>query len=199
MPLVFCVILCRGLALSLIPKAASTSVALAVQNSARSSAVRVHRDHVPQSAFVAAFLRHPAARLVSAWAGIVLRQDQTTHAWSRLKRLGYYGNMSFEEFAARTCRCVRRDKHLVPQVQFLPQRISFVGRVENMKADWTRLQARFRWLSDLDTLNQSEHDDWSIYYSEPLLNRVLQFYAADYARWQAARPHTRRHRSRITA
>lgn len=189
MPLVFCVMLYRGLALCLIPKVASTSMKVAIEQGSGAPPYRIHRDRVPKDAFVAAFVRHPAARLVSAWAGIVYRADGSTIAWRRLRRLGCRHEMGFQEFAVMVCNSLGKlgDKHLLPQSLFLPRRLSFVGRMDTMATGWRSLQERFSWLPELEVHNQSERNDWRSYYDQSLLDRVQRFYASDYERWLSAK------------
>ena len=132
----------------------------------------------PEGRYTAAFLRHPAARLVSCWADKICRDRgrSTRH----LVMLGFRVGMGFPAFARHATRVSNRDVHLRPQSDFLPKRLDFIGRVETLDRDWARLQERFPWLPDIGRYNETVRGAWEPHCDAETLRVIQAHYSEDW-------------------
>lgn len=160
-----------------IPKVAATSIRSAIGVPTppkwRSSVAEAKRS----GHYVAAFVRHPLDRLVSAWANKCAPGGISQTLRSERFREG----MSFLRFVRHATRAHRweRDHHLRPQSQFfLPDQVDFLGRYETLAEDWSRLAAEFG-LGELPHKNRSEHKEWRAHYCEEALDLALSVYRED--------------------
>lgn len=132
---------------------------------ARNSAHLSHREirkRVDHGLFAFAFVRHPLARLYSAWANKLDRP-----AGSAAKNIfschGMYIGMPFGAFVQRVCtlRDDQLDRHLRSQSWFLSDAQGllprFVGKLENLDADWRSLRDRLPILGELPHVNKATH------------------------------------------
>lgn len=182
----------RGLALVCIPKNANTSMKIALlwaqgieppeDAKALHSHPSLNMGGETDGMYVAAFLRHPAARLVSCWQNKIMHD--AGESTRNLLRHGFRMGMEFSAFARIAVKVAEKDLHLRPQVDFLPDRLDFVGRVETLDADWSRLQRRFDWLLDLECANESVCGDWKPHCDAATLRLIKRRYARDLDRWK---------------
>ncbi len=147
-----------------------------------------HREirEAAATTFIFAFVRHPLARLYSAYA------DKIVKARDRGRRNifachGIRFDMTFDEFVDRVCQIDDRhiDRHLRSQSWFLADAEGlipdFVGHLENLQADWDRLRQRFPSLGDVPHLNLAAGDsDFFVQYSPATLDKALHRFSSDF-------------------
>lgn len=138
------------------------------------------------------FVRNPFDRLVSCYANKLVQGNELTLTW-RLQRLSR--KMTFAAFVRRVSEIsdTRADNHFRSQWsilshdgQIVPQ---FVGRIENMAADWRRLRAVVRErlgrdLGRLPHLNRTQAWRKAVaeYYRDPrVVELVRRRYDQDFA------------------
>jgi len=136
--------------------------------------------------FKFAFVRNPWDRLVSSYfylkAGGSGEQDRQ---WAE-RHL-----QEFPDFATFVNGWLTEDNiwsgiHFVPQHYFLCDadlrvKMDFVGRVENIAADFRTVCERLNIEAALPHANRSEHRHYSEYYTHALQEHVASVYAADIA------------------
>ena len=191
------VIRVRGIGICCIPKCANTSIKAAVLQSMgydpeallRGGALHRHpalnlgtRNEVG-ALYVAAFVRHPVARLVSAWADKIARHDG--RATDTLVKLGFRVGMPFAEFAWLACQNAGRDVHIRPQVDFVARHVNLLGRVETLDRDWRRLRDRCPWLPALGRW-QATGADWRDCCDEQTAALICGAYEEDWTLWRQA-------------
>ncbi len=121
----------------------------------------IRRD--AENTFVFAFVRHPLARLYSAYA------DKIINARAQGRRNifachGLHFDMSFDQFVDRVCEIDDRhiDRHLRSQAWFLTDTDglipTFIGHLERLNTDWDRLRERFPMLGQIPHLNLAAGD-----------------------------------------
>lgn len=183
----------RGLALCCVPKAANTSQKWAVLQAQgiapeyrrhRHKALNLGRPDQTAGYYTAAFVRHPCARLYSAWHDKVRRRKGPASA--RLEALGFRIGMAWPDFVVQACGRAHEDVHIRPQVDFLPARLDFLGCVEHLREDWAKLQARFAWLPDLGRHNSAANNQWQDACPPEIRDVIERCYAADHALWLSA-------------
>lgn len=177
-----------------VPKVASTSIKLALMRTdgirGEFSVPEIHAT-VPSMTLraarnrgylIAVFVRHPYLRLASVWRdrlhGRVLGETRLT-----LRRVGFDPNMTFDEFVRRIEEISPRvEKHVFRQTAFLDRVLPrFVGKFENLKADWKALSRRRPGLAPLPFENRTDGDRPSMSLeTKAIIRRV---YADDFYRF----------------
>ncbi len=151
------------------------------------------------------FVRNPYARAVSCWSDkfankplvpgnafmntyIAIRQDVDPKLPAGSNR-----TLSFAEFVvfAAAAAQARRDIHLQAQddilsIPGLP--LDFIGKLETFDADFARVLDHLNASDALRReaaipLNESHHDDWPIYYTRELADRIYRAYERDFDRF----------------
>jgi hypothetical protein len=151
------------------------------------------------------FVRNPYARVVSCWAHKfadkpLVRGDSFIDIYLAIRPeidanlpAGVDRTLSFAEFvvfAAATAKG-RHDIHLQAQDEILSMpgiELGLIGKVETFDADF------FRVLDHLDAsdeirreaaivINESHHEDWPIYYTSELADRIYRAYECDFDRF----------------
>lgn len=138
------------------------------------------------------FVRNPWARLVSAYR----QKVHEDYACKKMVNGVYKGfldsgvpvhkNMSFAAFCEVVCAIpdMRTDKHLRSQSSFVIRKgvpiVSFLGKVETMESDWSKLMDRVGLDFKLAHLNHTSHQHYSNYFTDTrLINLVGDRYAVD--------------------
>lgn len=181
----------RNLMLYCIPKNANSAMRRAVLIGIGAEPVTMH--HHPAlnlgepgfyPGFRAAFIRHPLDRLVSCWADKVQRRKPGGSA--NFERLGCVIGMPFADFVGHMADRIYEDPHTRPQVEFLCDRMHFLGCYERLADDWSALRLAFEWLPELAQCNESpRHSDFETYYDDLDLRAFAEsLYADDLALWE---------------
>lgn len=140
-----------------IPKTGGQSIeaALGIPNCHETAA------HIPRPRF--AFVRHPADRLVSAWA------------YARQK-----GNLVRTDMTADALREFLASGHLVsmPQAHWLDAPVDFLGRFETLERDFSRVSDR-----KLPHLNAGERGPWPGHFNPETWALTRDFYRVDFERF----------------
>lgn len=135
---------------------------------------------------VFAFVRHPLARLHSAWMDKIVEAEREG-ARNILRCHGMHFGMSFEAFVERVCELPDSaiDRHLRSQAWFLADEQglvpTFVGRMERFAEDWAALRERIPALGDIGHVNRAAFGmKHSEHYTPRMLDLALQRYAEDF-------------------
>ena len=159
--------------------------------------------------FKFSFVRNPYARFVSCWADKfagkpLVPGDVFVDAYLAIRRdiasalpAGPESQLSFPDFVAFATATAkaRHDMHLQAQDTILsPPGIEFdlIGKVETFDVDFRRVLDHLRIGDNIRRdaevpLNESHHDDWPIYYTDELADRVYRAYECDFDRFGYAR------------
>ena len=130
------------------------------------------------------FMRHPAARLVSCWADLIIPPHKDKIVQHN-RQAAHMQGWPFEQFAARCCR--QRDQemnpHWAPQTTWLYRRgvllVDDIYHIETMAEDWKKLQARLG-LPELDHLRKSDHRPWQEICTPELRKMIYERYREDF-------------------
>lgn len=135
---------------------------------------------------VFAFVRHPLARLYSAFVDKIVNAERE----GRRNIFACHGlnyGMSFEVFVNRVCDIPDRniDRHLRSQAWFLADAQglipNFIGRLETFNADWDHLRQKIPSLGEVEHLNLAAGDsDFLAQYSARSLALAKQRFAQDF-------------------
>lgn len=128
------------------------------------------------------WVRNPFNRLVSGWFDrIHLIRNEYTMAW-----YGVPNTISFPDFIYWICSIddsqmnahfrqqtsdITIDGELIPNV---------IIKLENLKEEWPKLQARYEWLADLRHANKSKKGDYKDYYTSDLIEKVRVRFKDDF-------------------
>ncbi len=172
-----------------VPRGANTSIRLAIPDAQEEkvSPSRLYKNY--PNAFIFSFARNPWARLVSGYRSkLCQRNSANKAAFKKLVRLDsrFRQHMPFEEFAELICGLPDRkvEKHFRSQSYFLKHKgqliPDFVGRLENIQADWEKVQAITNANLPLQHTNRSGATHYQEYYATPRLRElVADRYAED--------------------
>jgi hypothetical protein len=151
------------------------------------------------------FVRNPYARVVSCWADKfagkpLVGGDSFVDAYLAIRReidgdllAGADHTLSFAEFvvfAAATAKA-RHDIHLRPQDDILSMpgiELGLIGKVETFDADFVRVLDHLHASNEVRreaaiAINESHHDDWPLYYTRELADRIYRAYERDFDRF----------------
>ena len=139
--------------------------------------------------FTFTFVRNPWDRLLSAYQFMKKGgRNEGDRQWSA-DHLASFTN--FEAFVLGWVNPenVLKGIHFTPQHHFLTNpgsdriMVDFVGRFENLQADWDALQTKVKVTSTLEpvNVNRSADDDHRQHYTPKMVERVRQVYAKDIA------------------
>jgi hypothetical protein len=143
--------------------------------------------------FYAAFVRHPLSRFVSCYQDRVLFTpggDDFKQYYFERYPFTIPPNCSFEEFVGIVERIKDpvADRHFKQQSHSLSKAHKdpdFLGRFENLTADWRWLATRFGFPATLPKLNRTDRHvhrvagDWKDFYTPALQARVAARYSRD--------------------
>jgi hypothetical protein len=155
------------------------------------------------------FVRNPYARVVSCWAQKfadkpLVRGDHFIDAYLAIRHEidaklpnGADRTLSFAEFAvfAAATAKARHDIHMQAQDEILNMpgiKLDLIGKVETFDTDFVRvldhLNASHEIRRDaMIPVNASQHDDWPVYYTQGLADRIYRAYECDFDRFGYAR------------
>lgn len=160
-----------------VPKCASTVVRKELfDDDDLMSMVNPERDSSEYFKF--AFVRNPWDRLVSNWKMF------TTHP-KRIKQLRAMTDKDLSEFKNFVHFAqVIKNHHWQPQVLYLPEKLNFVGRIENFDEDFSRLcdlidESPRR----LEKLNATKRGQYQEYYTDDLIRVVEKMYDEDISKF----------------
>ena len=135
---------------------------------------------------VFAFVRHPLARLHSAWVNKIVDAERKGER-NILACHGIHFGTSFEDFVDRVCDLPDRriDRHLRAQVWFLHDEQglipTFVGKMECFPDDWQRLRETIPVLGEVGHANKAAFGaDYVSHYTPRMIDKVVQRYEADF-------------------
>lgn len=144
------------------------------------------RQAVDRGVFVFAFVRHPLARLYSAWMNKVNKVPATDRKCIFTCHGISYG-MPFDTFAKRVCQIEDRDldRHLKSQAWFLtdnkgliPQ---YIGKLESFESDYELIRGKFPKLMQLPHVNKSVYEKKHMEaYDDETLALVTERYQRDF-------------------
>tara|TARA_B100000676_G_C17747103_1_gene664492 strand:- start:129 stop:719 length:591 start_codon:yes stop_codon:yes gene_type:complete len=130
------------------------------------------------SYFKFAFVRNPWDRVVSCWAD----KSNPNHAMFWPKSIFNIANgKSFDEFVNfLKNNAFKKDRHIVPQVFFVPPDIDFIGRFENLQEDFNTVCDKIGIpQQQLPHENKSNHKHYTEYYDDETREIVGEKYARD--------------------
>lgn len=135
---------------------------------------------------VFAFVRHPLARLHSAWMDKIVEAERAGER-NILRCHGMHFGMSFEAFVERVCtlRDEQIDRHLRSQAWFLADGRGlvpgFVGHLEHFADDWVRLRALIPALGEISHINRAAFGmNHAEHYTPRMLALAVKRYEADF-------------------
>jgi dermatan 4-sulfotransferase 1 len=155
------------------------------RNSAHLSHARI-REEVDRGLFVFAFVRHPLARLYSAWMNKIVRTEDATKR-NIFSCHGMHDGMPFDAFVRRVSELQdeQLDRHLRSQAWFLSDATgllpAFVGKLERFGEDWRLLRERLPVLGDVPHKNKASHGmDFLEPYDEETLGLAIARFRRDF-------------------
>lgn len=131
---------------------------------------------LPGDYFLFAFVRNPLTRLYSAYANKLL--DSASGGTRNIfAHMGMSPGMPFEDFVMRVAELKDHqiDRHLRSQHWFLTYEdklfVDYIGKMENLSADWKELQTRFRVpaLPHKNSSSAADPDSW-----QPFTRRLAE-------------------------
>lgn len=147
-------------------------------------------QHIEPEKFAAyykfAFVRNPWDRLVSAYTYTIRKQSKGAETAEWIAFLKSFA--SFEDFVLRWVNeeNVERQKTFIPQHRFVYDKhgmlsLDFIGRYENLRADYQQVCDTLGGGSPLPHVNKSERIDYRDYYTPATHDIVARVYAKDIA------------------
>ena len=181
-----------------IPKCGNTSIRRSIGGGEGCRFSKSQIVRMPQDWMTFSFVRNPWDRVLSAY-----RHKARYESDSPRMNDGVYegfldqgipvrANMGFAEFCELVCDFPdeKTDKHLRSQTSFLFRDgmpiVRFIGKLENMQDDWTRLMAQVGLDAQIDHINrtQSDSDHYSKFFQDSaLINLVGDRYSEDIRRF----------------
>ena len=140
-----------------------------------------YRDKkIMDSYFSFAFVRNPLDRMVSEffWRKGFQSGDgfggksPPSCFWEFVKNLDYY--------------CDPLEAHYWPQYKFIyndsgESQVDFIGKFENLQSDWDTICTKInKPRAKLPRIQSSKHDNYTKYYTRPLINIVKEIYEKDF-------------------
>ncbi len=136
---------------------------------------------------VFAFVRHPLARLHSAYVDKIVEAEREG-ARNIFRCHGIAFGISFDEFVERVCAMSDSecDRHLRSQKWFLADEHglipSFIGKLESFADDWARLREQLPCLGEIGHVNRAAYGmNHAEHYSPRTLSLAQARYEADFA------------------
>lgn len=168
-----------------IPKSAGKSMSLAlspfahaIENIGHMVPTNQHKDK-----FVFGFVRHPEARIRSAFYHLIDLPEgtnMTPYQWKRLRLLKEYGP-DFGRFVMERGFEKYDFVHFRPQAIFDPPSFDFMGRIESLQKDWSALCQRINLpLIPLPRINESSYPARQPDTTEAMRKIIQEYYEVDY-------------------
>ena len=156
-------------------------------------AFREQRWDEPHALKFVTYMRHPAARVLSAWNHFV--KEPGKHFSYSLKQNFGLPALPFREWVEQLLLTdlLSLDQHLRPQVPEIYDRIVdaqigaqiYIGQLEQANQTLDPLIEYVGRSVRFDTGRRHPHDPWLTYYDKDLLERTRRAFAADMALWNA--------------
>jgi dermatan 4-sulfotransferase 1 len=128
------------------------------------------------------FVRNPYERIISSYVNKVLNPEEV---FLSFKNIGITKSTSFLDFCntIKEIDSTQLNDHIKPQDLIIPKVVHFFGKIENIKQDWIRLQAKIPDLLNLDVqLNKSrKRDNFLCRNSIDIINQI---YSNDFDRFK---------------
>lgn len=141
---------------------------------------------------VFAFVRHPLARLYSAYVDKIINAEREGRR-NIFECNGLPFGISFEDFVRRVCAISDRsiDRHLRSQAWFLSDASglipNYIGKLEQFNEDWERLREQLPMLGAVRHLNvASSGSDYLSHYSKEARDLAVSRYAMDFSLFKYA-------------
>lgn len=177
-----------------VPKCGNSSIRRSIKGGekrrmSKSQIVRARKDWTTFS-----FVRNPWDRVLSAYRHKVTGDSNSPRIVDGIYQgfldhgIPVRADMGFAEFCELICDIPdkKTDKHLRSQTSFLfikdTSIVSFIGKVENMNEDWSRLMAQIGINIQIGHINRTQKDSqhYSLFYPDTaLVNLVGDRYAED--------------------
>jgi hypothetical protein len=124
------------------------------------------------------FVRNPWDRLVSCWSDKTTESFKSNYPHSRFTQAT---NKSFDCFVDLLKNgAFGEDRHIVPQVFFIPPDLDFIGKFENLQQDFNIVCDKIGIPQQiLPHKNKSKHKHYTEYYDDETREIVAQKYARD--------------------
>lgn len=160
------------------PKCASTTIRNAFFNKSNVQSLIDPKDKT-ENYFKFTFVRNPWDRIVSNWKMF------TTHPF-RIKQLKSMTNKNiskFEDFLRFSIK--KKNHHWQPQVLFIPEKMDFIGKLENFNVDFSRLYSKLnnKSANNVTKNNSTERKPYWKYYNSSTAELVSKIYAEDIERF----------------
>jgi hypothetical protein len=130
------------------------------------------------------FVRNPWDRLISGYSYMARKQSRGAATAEWIRFINKFD--SFEDFVTRWVseENIERQKTFVPQYRFVfdkfgMQTLDFVGRFENLQADYQYLCQQLGAGQSLPHANKADRSDYRAYYSAATRDIVARVYARD--------------------
>lgn len=174
-----------------IPKVANSSFKILFPNFATNNEEKDLREtknilgEKYDSYFKFAFVRNPWDRLVSCWS------NKTTDLFKRNYPQSPFTqatNKSFDFFVDLLKNgAFGEDRHIVPQVFFIPPDLDFIGRFENIKEDTDFIFNQLKTpLNNLPHVGRSDRKHYKEYYNHKTIEIVEDIYQQDIEKFNYA-------------
>jgi hypothetical protein len=129
---------------------------------------------------VAAIIRNPYERAISNWQNKLHAQADNGRQRKTWLGFGFKLRCSFEEYVDRLQHVYMNDGHMKPQVNHLPLNVDFMLDMDDMPAQWQKLQAHFKWLPDLPKKNFTRYQKPIEEYLTPETKKIIdRIYSKD--------------------
>ncbi len=171
-----------------IPKCAGTSIghALYPDASVGHRPVKWYQDRFPDEYshyFTYSFTRNPWDRLASAWFYLKNRTgNKRDGGWADF--LGQYDDFNVFVTEWLCSENVSKQLHFAPQYLYLVDKfgavsLDYVGKIENIQADFQSVAQHLKSNAILPKLNQSKNKDYRTLYNDRSVERVAEIYKRD--------------------
>ncbi len=159
-----------------VPKVASSSLLMSFRRSDEVEKVGKYN----QSHFKFAFVRDPFDRLASCFRHVIQKgalQNIQSHP-------DFYRNMSFSQFidAVEKIDVKDMDIHFRPQNTFIPEKVDFLGKFENIQEDYLKVCEKIGIKNFVSLLHQNKTNKtiFKDYYTSEIIKKVVKIYKRDF-------------------
>lgn len=160
------------------PKCASTTIrnALFKNNNVKSL---VDPKDEKENYFNFTFVRNPWDRIVSNWKMFTTQPFRI----KQLKSMTDENLSKFEDFVRFSIKV--KNHHWQPQVLFLPEKLDFIGKLENFKEDFYKLYSKLNieFVKNVAKNNTTKRKPYWVYYNSSIAELVSEIYSEDIKRF----------------
>ncbi len=158
-----------------VPKVASTSLLIAFGETERLIGREYDKSH-----FKFTFVRDPFDRLASCYRHVIV--NGTPEALDSCP--GMSRSMSFPTFVDAVMDIKenwRMDMHFRPQHTFFPEKPDYIGKFENLKADFAEICQKIGIKTpELPWRNSTDKTIFKDYYNKTIIQKVITIYKKDF-------------------